>query len=133
MKSSLTARLVAVAALATAALGAASVAQAGSGNFYLSIGVPQPAYYEPAPVHLQPRPVYVQPRPVYIAPRPVYVQPRPVYVQPRPVVVPAPAYGWYETDYGQNRGWPQGRNRYRHWERQHHDEDRHEFRGRDRD
>ena len=126
MKTSLSARLVAIAALATATFGAASAAHAG-GNLYFSIGVTgRPAYIEPAPV-------YVQPRPVYVQPRPVYVQPRPIYVQPRPVIVPAPAYGWYETGYGQNRGWQHGREHHRHWERRQHHEDRHGFRGRDRD
>ena len=54
-------KLVAAAALATAAIGAASAAHANP-NVYLSIGLQgRPAYTAPAPVYVQPRPVYVAP------------------------------------------------------------------------
>lgn len=82
----LSTRLIAAAALALGAFGAATAAHAGRGEVYVSVDV-QPAsrhYVQPAPVYVQPAPVYVQPAPVYVQPRPVYVQPRPVYVQPAP-------------------------------------------------
>ena len=54
-------KLVAAAALAVAALGAATAANANP-NVYLSVGFQGgPAYVEPAPVYVQPRPVYVAP------------------------------------------------------------------------
>jgi hypothetical protein len=84
----------AAAALAMAAAGMASVAEARS-DVYFSVGanvapgvsigvsnapvyyppvyVPQPVYYQPAPVYYQPAPVYyVRPAPVYYAPAPYY-------------------------------------------------------------
>jgi len=145
MNTTLSARLVAIAALATAAFGAATAAHAG-GNINFSIDVQgRPGYWEPAPYYVEPRNVYVEPRPVYVQPRPVYVQPRPVYVQPRPVYVPAPvfvtpeaAYGrpWrgaYDSGYARERGW-----RHAEWHRRHGDRDRRDgdgnwSYGRDRD
>lgn len=152
MTTSLSARLVAVAALATAAFGAASAAHAG-GNVTFSLELQgRPGYYEPAPVYFEPRNVYVQPRPVYVEPRRVYIQPRPVYVQPRPVYVPAPVYaergeaygrpwrGWHDSGYAQERAWRRAEWQRRHWDhdrRDHHDDDRdddrHRSHGRDRD
>ncbi len=81
MKSSISPRLVAAAALAVAGFGAVSAAHARSDVFF-SIGLQgAPMYMEPAPVYVQPRPVYVQPRPVYVQPRSVYVQTYPGYSQ----------------------------------------------------
>jgi hypothetical protein len=76
-------KAAAAAGIALAALGTASVAQAG-GNVAFSIGANiapgvslgisnapyygAPAYYPPAPVYYQPAPVYYQPAPVYYAP-----------------------------------------------------------------
>lgn len=82
---------VAAAALALAAAGTASVAQARSDVFFsvganvapgVTVGVSNapPVYYPP---------VYVQPQPIYVAPPPVYV-PAPAYYG---YVRPAPVYG----------------------------------------
>jgi hypothetical protein len=96
---------MAAAALATAAFGAASAAQANP-NVYLSVGFHGgPAYVEPAPVYVQPRSVYVQPRPVYIAP--------PAFVYERP---------WrpsYDRRYEDERAWRRAEWQRREW-RQHH-------------
>ena len=102
MKSSISGKFVAAAALAVAGFGAASAAHARS-DVYFSIGLQgAPAYYEPAPV-------YVQPRQVYVAPRQVYVQPQPVYQQ----------YG--DED---DRGWRHAEYRAYNWERRGHHGDR---------
>jgi hypothetical protein len=92
---------VAAIALALAAAGTASVAQARD-NVYFSIGANvapgvavgvsnAPVYYPP--VYVQPAPVYVQPAPVYygynygpsvyVRPAPIYYAPAPVYYGPR--------------------------------------------------
>ena len=64
-------RFLVAAALATAALGAATVADARS-NVVISVGFQgAPAYFEPAPVYVQPRSVYVSP-PVFVSPREVF-------------------------------------------------------------
>jgi hypothetical protein len=63
MKRLLSAKSIAVAALALGAVGAASAAHARSDVFF-SIGVPG-AYVSNAPVYVQPQPVYVPPQPVY--------------------------------------------------------------------
>ena len=85
----------AAAALALAAAGMTSVAEARSDVFFsvganvapgVSIGVSNAPVYYP-PVYVQPAPVYVQPAPVYY-PAPAYygyVRPAPVYYAP-PVV-----------------------------------------------
>jgi hypothetical protein len=90
-------RSLAVAALALAAAGTASVAQARS-DVYFSIGANvapgvvigasnAPVYYPPAY-----SPYYVQPAPVYYEP-PVYYRPAPVYYAPAPVYFGATYYG----------------------------------------
>ena len=77
-------RFLVAAALATAALGAATVAEARP-DVYLSIGFQNgPGWAEPAPVFVQPPPVYVQPRPLYVEPARVYARPS-VFVSPREV------------------------------------------------
>ncbi len=104
MTTSITTKCVAAAALAVAALSAASAAHARSDvQFSIAIGIP-PVYVQPGPVHVQPWPVYVQPAPVYDRPRTVYVQPAPIYVQPAP-------YGYF---YENGRDW-----RREQWERRH--------------
>jgi hypothetical protein len=76
------AKTAAVAAIALAGAGTASVAQAHSNVFFsiggnvapgVAVGVSNmpPVYYPPV--------TYVQPAPVYFEPAPVYVQPEPVY------------------------------------------------------
>ena len=66
------------ATLATAALGAATVAEARP-EVYFSIGLQSgPAWVGQAPVVVLPQPVYVQPAPVYMRP-PVFVSPRKVF------------------------------------------------------
>jgi hypothetical protein len=83
-------------AVALAAAGTATVAQARS-NVYFSVGAnvapgvtlgvsngyyPGPVYYQP-PVYVRPAPVYYyEPAPVYYNAAPVYYAP-PVYVRPR--------------------------------------------------
>ncbi len=94
MKSSISPRLVAAAALAVAGFGAVSAAHARSDVFF-SIG-------------LQGAPMYVQPAPVYVQPRPMYYQPQPVYVQ---------TYPGYNAGYSQYRyhnGWAYDRHGNRH-------------------
>jgi hypothetical protein len=86
----------AAAALALAAMGFASSAQARD-NVYWSVGVGSPGVAfnvgNVGSVYVEPQPVYIQPRPVYVQPAPVYYQPAPVYVQPQPVYYARP-YGW---------------------------------------
>jgi hypothetical protein len=91
-------KAAAVAGVALAALGTASVAQARSDVFFsiganvapgVSLGVSNVRPYYPAPVYVQPAPVYYQPAPVYYEPAPVYYQPA-VY---QPAVYLAPSYG----------------------------------------
>ena len=105
------------AALALAAFGAASAAQARS-DVYFSIGVQGApgVYAEPAPVYVQPRPVYVQP-PFYAGPAEVYVNPGPQF---------------YGPSYDDRRAWRQAEWRRHYWRRHHEREDRHP-RGRDWD
>jgi PXPV repeat (3 copies) len=90
-------------ALALAALGTTTAAQARSDVFW-SVGISSPGVqlgvgnapvyqHFPQPVYVQPQPVYVQPAPVYSRPAPIYYRPAPVFVQPAPVYVrPAPVY-----------------------------------------
>jgi hypothetical protein len=72
MKRLFSAKALVVAAVALGAVGAASVAQAGT-DVIFSIGVNAPYGY------VRPEPVYVQPQPAHVQPRPVYVQPQTVY------------------------------------------------------
>ena len=65
---------LAAAALATVALGAATIAEARP-EVYVSIGLQSgPAWVEQAPVYVQPAPVYVRP-PVFVRPREVHEHP----------------------------------------------------------
>ncbi len=111
-------KFLVAATLATAALGAATAAEARP-DVSLSIGFQNgPAWVEPAPVYFQPRPVYVQPAPVYVRP-PVFVAPREVFERPR--------WGGYDArfQWERERAW-----RHAEWGRH----ERHEeFRGNDRD
>ena len=121
MKSTISIKLLATAALAVAGFAAASAAHARS-DVYFSIGVQgAPVYVEPAPVYVQPRPVYVQPRPVYVQP-PVYVAPAEVYVRSGPPV--------YDNYYEDDRGWRRVEWRRRHWRHHHQDWDQYPSRGR---
>ena len=98
MKSHISTKLLATAALTLGALAAASAAHARS-DVYFSVGIQSPGFY-------------VQPAPMYMQPAPVYMQPAPVYVQPRPVHMPSPGYyERYDNDrrhggqyYGERRG-----------------------------
>jgi hypothetical protein len=90
----------AVVALALAAAGTVTVAQARSDVYFsvganvapgVAIGVSNAPVYYP-PVYVQPQPVYVQPAPVYYgvggygySAAPVYVRPAPIYYAPAPV------------------------------------------------
>lgn len=121
MKSSISTKLLAAAALAVAGFGAASAAHARS-DVYFSIGVQgAPVYVEPAPVYVQPRPVYVQPRTVYVQP-PVYGAPTEVYVRSGP-----PVYDYYYED---DRAWRRAEWRRRHW--RHHRQDWDQYQSRSR-
>lgn len=81
-------RVATVAGIALAALGTASVAQAGGNVAFsiganiapgVSLGISSAPYYG---YGYAAAPVYVQPAPVYYAPAPVYYQPAPVYYAP---------------------------------------------------
>jgi PXPV repeat (3 copies) len=124
-------------ALAIAAMGATTAAQARSDVFW-SVGIsspgvqlgvanapviqhyPQPVYVQPQPVYVQPAPVYAQPAPIYYRPAPIYVQPAPVYYQQAPVyragyVLPVPVYrpGFghgHGHGYGHRQGWDRNHN-----------------------
>jgi len=99
-------KFLVAATLATAALGAATVAEARP-EVFLSIGVQSgPAWVEPAPVYVQPRPVYVQPAPVFTRP-PVFVAPREVFVGPR--------WGGYDGRFERERAWHRAEWRRHEW------------------
>lgn len=118
-------RFLVAAALATAALGATTAAEAHP-EVFVSIGLQSgPAWVEPARDYWQPQPVYVQPRPVYVQPAPVYLRP-PLFVSPREVFE-GPRFGRYDA----RDEWERGHDwRRAEWRRH----DRHDqFRGGDRD
>lgn len=131
--------LVAVGALALAAVGMASSAQAG--DVFWSVGVNSPGLQvgvaNGAPMLMVQQPVYAQPYPVYSEPRVVYRQPRVVYEEPRQVVYvrPAPVYiaqPQYVQFEGRHRGHRHGKDRF---ESRDFDDggSRHRGRGHDRD
>jgi PXPV repeat (3 copies) len=114
-------------ALAIAALGVTTAAQAG--DVFWSVGISSPGVqvgvangpvyqYYPQPVYVQPQTVYVHPAPVYVRPAPVYVQPAPIYYRPAPVyragyVVPVPVYrpGFgHGHGHGHRQGWDRNHN-----------------------
>jgi hypothetical protein len=108
-------KAAAVAGVALAALGTASVAQARSDVFFsiganvapgVSLGVSNVRPYYQAPVYVQSAPVYYQPAPVYYQPAPVYYEPTPVYYQPSVYVTPS---------YGVTYVRPGYRHHGRHW------------------
>ena len=126
---SISPKFLVAAALATAGLGAATVAEAGRPEINVSVdfqsgpGWVQPSrgyYVQPQPVYVQPWPVYVQPEPVYARP-PVFVSPREVYGQPR--------FGGYDGrfDWERERAWRRAEWRRHEWREEH------RGRGRDRD
>ena len=97
---------VAVATLALAAAGTASVAQARSDVFFsiganvapgVAIGLSNaPVYYPPVyaqPYYVQPAPVYYNYAPVYVRPASVYYASAPVYYAPAPVYYSRPGRG----------------------------------------
>ncbi len=110
---SFSSKFLVAATLATAALGAATVAEARP-EVFVSIGLPGgPGWVEPARGYYQPQPVYVQPRPVFVQPAPVFVRP--------------PAFGRDDAriEWERERAW-----RHAEWRRH----ERHEqFRGGDHD
>jgi hypothetical protein len=118
------AKFLVAAALTTAALGAATVAEARP-DVVVSIGFQSgPAWVQPEPVYMQPRPVYVQPRPVLVQAAPVYVRP-PVVYAPQPVFE-RPRWGGYDSrfEWERERAWRRAEWRHREW---------HERYGRERD
>lgn len=115
-------RFLAVAGLALAWLGGASVAQARD-NVYWSVGVhAAPGVtlgvgnhrpYVAAPVYVQPTPIYVQPAPIYVPPPRVYY-PQSYYVQPAPVY-----HAGYVRPY--HPGWHgHGKHKHKHKHHRHH-------------
>ncbi len=105
MNRSSSARFFVAATLATAALGAATLAEARP-DVSFSIG------FQTGPGWVEAEPVYVQPRPVYVQPRPVYVQPAPVYARPHVYVAPSevyerPRWGGYDarSEWERERAW----------------------------
>jgi len=124
MRSPISTRFVAAAALATAALGAASAVHA-RGNVYFSVGVQgAPVYVEPAPVYVRPQPVYIEPRPVFVQP-PVYAAPAEVYARPCPPD--------YAAAYDEERAWRRAERQRRYWRHHRHEWDQYPSRGRDWD
>ena len=104
------ARFLVAATLATAALGAATVAEARP-NVILSVGFESgPGYYQPAPVYVQPRSFYVEPAPVYVRP-PVFVSPREVFERP--------GWGGYESRFEREREWRRAEWRRHQWQQEH--------------
>lgn len=111
-------KFLVAATLATAALGAATVAEARP-EVFVSIG-------------LQDGPGWVEPTRGYFQPQPVYVQPRPVFVEPAPVFLRPPAFGRYDAriEWERERAWRHAEWRHAEWRRH----ERHEqFRGGDHD
>lgn len=102
-------RFLVAATLATAALGAATVAEAARPEVFVSVDFQSgPRWVEPAGgYYVQPQPVYVQPRPVYVQPAPVYLRP-PIFVSPREVYE-GPRFGRYESRYEARREWQRER------------------------
>ena len=125
---------IAGAALALAALGAASMAHAGTDVYFsgsvvapgVSVGLSSaPPVYYPQPVYVEPQPVDTPPAVVYSDPAPVYEQSAPVYEETAPVYyVGRPRY--YAPQYV-GRGWQRRGEwaRRRHWE---HERREHEHR-----
>lgn len=109
MKRSIAMKMVALAALALAGVGAVKTANAGT-DVYFSLGVPAS--------------VYARPPVVYTAPPLAYAPPPVVYEQSQPVYV-TPAYG-YDYSWQQRRAWREAQwRRHREWEarrewREHH-------------
>lgn len=108
------AKTAAIAAIALAAAGTASVAEAHGNVFFsvggmvapgVSVGVSNvaPVYYPPV---------------TYVQPAPVYVEPAPVYVQPEPVYYGAPVYYGGTYVYG-HRHWRHERWEHERWEHAH--------------
>ena len=129
---SITSRFAAAAVIATAALGAASAAQAHT-DVWFSIGAPaRPLYVQPAPVYVQPAPVYVQPAPVYVQPAPVYVRPRPSHTPPTAYVYERP-WPSYESAFEREQAWRRAEWQRRKWHHRHHGWDRYPSYSRDRD
>ena len=100
-------KAAAVAGVALAALGTATVAQARS-DVYFSIGAnvapgvtlgvsnapyyPRPVYVQPASVYYEPQPVYYQSQSAYYGPQSTYYVPRTVYYAPPVVTYVRPVY-----------------------------------------
>ncbi len=118
-------KFLVAAALTTAALGAATVAEARPA-VYFSVGFNNgPAWVEPAPVYVQPRSFYVQPAPVYVRP--------PVYFAPREVFVERPRRSGYDArfEWERERAWRAAE--WRRHEQREHFRDGHGDRDRDHD
>ena len=118
-------RFLVAAALASVALGAASVAEARP-EVYFSVDVQSsPAWSQPAPGYLvQPQPVYVQPRPIYVQPAPVYARP-PVYLSP-PEPFDGPRWDRGDARFERERehAWRRAEWRRHQWREQFHGGDR---------
>ncbi len=118
-------RFLVAATLATAALGAATVAEARP-EVFVSIGLQGgPGWAQPTRGYIQPQRVYAQPRPIYVEPARVFVRP-PVLVFPREVFE-RPRFGRYDAriEWERERSWRRAEWRRHNW--------RGEFRAGDRE
>lgn len=122
-------KFLVAAGLATAALGAVTVAEAARPEVYVSVDFQSgPRWVEPARgYYVEPQPVYVQPQPVYVQPAPVYLRP-PVFVSPREVFE-QPRFGRYDGrfEWERERAWRHSEWRRHGWHEEFHG------RGHDRD
>ena len=132
---SISPKFLVAAALATAGLGAATMAEAGRPDINVSIDFQSgPGWVQPSRgYYVQPEPVYVQPQPVYVQPWPVYVQPEPVYARPPVFVSPREVYGQPRYGYDGRFGWERERAWRRAEWRRHDWREEHRGRGHDRD
>jgi hypothetical protein len=106
------AKTAAIAAIALAAAGTASVAEA-RGNVFFSVGgMVAPGVSvgvsNVAPVYSPPV-TYVQPAPVYVEPAPVYVQPEPVYYGYGAPVYYGGTYVYGHRHWDRHERWEHGR------------------------
>lgn len=95
----------------------AAPAMANNVQWSVTVGAPQPGYYQPQPVYVEtPQAVYAPPPRVVYAPAPPVVYappPRAVVVRPQPVYTP----GVTVIEYGGRPSYREPHWRHHHWER----------------